>query len=435
MTRMTSFIDRIFKMDKLTNFFHQIRTKIAFFPTIISLAGLFLAFFMIFLEQQNISGYLMKVAPALVIDDTDTAKTILSTLIGGLISLTVFSFSMVMVLLNQASSNFSPRVLPGIISDEKHQIVLGQYIATILYNIFILISIEPTEKSYQTPGFSVLLGIILTVICLAAFIYFIHHISQAIQVGNILTAIHSRTKSEIKSIVDEQSDNSFQFPSHDHWEEYEITESGYFHGLLHDDLLELCRENDIKVIIQLHKGQFILDGTIGLLTETPINTDLKTKLMATLLFSHEELIGENYIYGFRQISEIGIKAMSPGINDPGTALNTIDYLTSLFIDLMKKADFEYLTDEEGTNWSRIKCAKFSEILFNVMATYRLYCKHDITVMRKLLHMLKTLSNHVINSNQLTIIEEEIKQLREDTNTNIENKRDLEQLDANFISWS
>ena len=50
-------------------------------------------------------------------------------------------------------------------------------------------------------------------------------------------------------------------------------------------------------------------------------------------------------------------------------------------------------------------------------------------------MLKTLSNHVINSNQLTIIEEEIKQLREDTNTNIENKRDLEQLDANFISWS
>ena len=95
---MTSFIDRIFKMDKLTNFFHQIRTKIAFFPTIISLAGLFLAFFMIFLEQQNISGYLMKVAPALVIDDTDTAKTILSTLIGGLISLTVFSFSMVMVL-------------------------------------------------------------------------------------------------------------------------------------------------------------------------------------------------------------------------------------------------------------------------------------------------------------------------------------------------
>ncbi|MDP5061024.1 MAG: DUF2254 domain-containing protein [Maribacter sp.] len=422
-------------MNRLTNFVDQIRTRIAFFPTIISLAGLLLAFLMIYLEQKNISAYLIDVAPALVIDDTDTAKTILSTLIGGLISLTVFSFSMVMVLLNQASSNFSPRVLPGIISDEKHQIVLGLYIATILYNIFILISIEPTENSYQTPGFSVLLGIILVVICLAAFIYFIHHISQAIQVGNILTAIHSRTKSEILSIVENQEKNSFEFPNYEHWEKYEIVKTGYFYGILNDDLLELCKENSMKVMIQLHKGQFILDGTIGLLTEKPIDTKLKKRVINTLLFSQEELIGENYIYGFRQISEIGIKAMSPGINDPGTALNTIDYLTSLFIDLMRKADYEYINDEKGTNWAQIKCAKFSEVLFNVMATYRLYCKHDITVMRKLMHMLKALNEHVINSTQLEIIEAEINELKADANGNIENKRDLSKLDADFISWS
>ncbi|WP_405409995.1 DUF2254 domain-containing protein [Maribacter sp. Asnod1-A12] len=422
-------------MDRLTNFIDLIQSRIAFFPTIISLGGLLTAFFMIYLEQQDISAHIMEVAPALVIDDTDTAKTILSTLIGGLISLTVFSFSMVMVLLNQASSNFSPRILPGIISDQKHQIVLGLYIATILYNIFILISIEPTENSYQTPGFSVLLGIILTVLCLAAFIYFIHHISQAIQIGNILTAIHSRTKSEIASIIKEQEMNTFEFPSQDYWKGYKITETGYFYGILNDDLLELCKENSIKVIIQLHKGQFILDGTIGFKTERPINIELQKKIMGTLLFSHEELIGENYVYGFRQISEIGVKAMSPGINDPGTALNTIDYLTSLFLDLMRKADFEYITENDQKNWVRIKSSKFSEILFNVMATYRQYCKHDITLMRKLMHMLKTLTNHVINSNQLEVLEEEINELRADANINIENKRDLGKLDADFISWS
>ncbi|WP_036152912.1 DUF2254 domain-containing protein [Maribacter forsetii] len=422
-------------MDRLTNFLHQIRTRIAFYPTIISLTGLSLAFLMIYLEQKNISAYLIEVAPALVIDDTDTAKTILSTLIGGLISLTVFSFSMVMVLLNQASSNFSPRVLPGIISDQKHQIVLGLYIATILYNIFILISIEPTESTYQTPGFSVLLGIILVVGCLAAFIYFIHHISQAIQVGNILTAIHSRTKSEIRSIVKDQEKKSLKFPDQEHWKTYKITQTGYFYGILNDDLLELCKKNSLKIVIQLHKGQFILDGTIGFKTEKPLNSELKEKILGTLLFSHEELIGENYIYGFRQISEIGIKAMSPGINDPGTALNTIDYLTSLFLDLMRKADFEYLTDHNGENWTLIRSAKFSEVLFNVMATYRLYCKHDITVMRKLMHMLRTLKDHINNSNQLEIIEAEINELKIDAHNNIENKRDLGNIEADFISWS
>lgn len=422
-------------MNRLTNFLQQIRTKIAFFPTIISLAGLVLAFLMIYLEQLDISTYLIDVAPGLVIDDTDTAKTILSTLIGGLFSLTVFSFSMVMVLLNQASSNFSPRVLPGIISDEKHQFVLGLYIATILYNIFILISIEPTDNSYQTPGFSVLIGIILTVFCLAAFIYFIHHISQAIQVGNILIDIHKRTKSEIEHILDNEKGKSFDFPETENWEKYEITKSGYFYGLLKDDLMKLCKENNTQATIQLFKGQFIIDGTIGLLTKKPIDEELKRKIMDTLLFSHEELIGENYIYGFRQISEIGVKAMSPGINDPGTALNTIDYLASLFISLMKKQEYEYVTDADGNNWVYTKCSKFSEILYNVMATYRQYCKHDITVMRKLMHMLKTLSSHVINSNQLTDIEIEINELRKDAKLNIENKRDLSKIDAEFISWS
>ena len=422
-------------MNKLSNFLSQIKSKIAFFPSIISLAGLMLAFFMIYLEKSDVSAYLMDVAPSLVINSTDTAKTILSTLIGGLISLTVFSFSMVMLLLSQASSNFSPRVLPGIISDQKHQIVLGQYISTIIYNIFILISIEPTDNSYQTPGFSVLIGIILAVLCLASFIYFIHHISQAIQVGTILTNIHTRTKSALEKIVVGQKEKSFDFPKPEYWKAYEITKSGYFYGILNEDLLELCKKYDTKIIVQLFKGQFILDGTIGIIAEKPLEENTKEKIMDTLLFSHEELVGENYIYGFRQITEIGIKAMSPGINDPGTALNTIDYLTSLFIVLMKKAEFEYIRDKDGVNWVRIKSAKFSEVLYNVMATYRLYCKHDITVMRKMMQMLQTLGEHVVNSQQMKDIELEMEQLKEDAKVGIENKRDLNNITAEFISWS
>ena len=422
-------------MDRIKNIFHKIRNKIAFYPSLIALGGLVLAFFMIYLEKIDISAYLIEVAPGLVINNTDTAKTLLSTLIGGLISLTVFSFSMVMILLNQASSNFSPRVLPGIISDQKHQVVLGLYISTILYNIFILVSIEPTNNSYQTPGFSVLIGIVLTVLCLASFIYFIHHISQAIQIGNILTDIHYKTKSEIEYILEEQKEKSSDFEDTEHWEKNIISKTGYFYGVLKENLLGVCKSHDNKIAINLFKGQFILDGTIGMLSEKPLSGKQEKEIMDALLFSHEELRGENYIYGFRQISEIGIKAMSPGINDPGTALNTVDYLTSLFIILMQKSESEYLNDPDGTNWARIKNVEFSEVLYNVMATYRLYCKHDITVMRKLMYMLRTLESHVINSDQMADIRTEMKQLQLDAESNIENKRDLDKMNSEFISWS
>lgn len=422
-------------MDRIKNIFYKIRSKIAFYPSLISLGGLLLAFLMIYLEKIDVSAYLIEVAPTLVINNTDTAKTLLSTLIGGLISLTVFSFSMVMVLLNRASSNFSPRVLPGIISDRKHQVVLGLYIATILYNIFILVSIEPTDNSYQTPGFSVLIGILLTVLCLASFIYFIHHISQAIQVGNILTDIHDKTKKELEHILEEQKEKSSNFENTMHWEKNIITKTGYFYGVLKENLLKVCREHDIKIAINLFKGQFILDGTIGLLSEKSLSEKQEKEIMNSLLFSQEELRGENYIYGFRQISEIGIKAMSPGINDPGTALSTIDYLTSLFIILMKKPEWEYLSDADETNWAQIKNVKFSEVLYNVMATYRLYCKHDATVMRKLMYMLRTLESHVLNSDQMADIRIEMKQLQLDADSNIENNRDLDKMNSEFISWS
>ena len=117
--------------------FKEIHNKIAFYPTLFAIAGFLLSFLMIILENRGISKYLVEEMPGLVVNSGDTALTILSACITGLISMMVFSFSMVMVLLNQASNNYSPRLLPGLISDKNHQIILGIYLATILYCIFI----------------------------------------------------------------------------------------------------------------------------------------------------------------------------------------------------------------------------------------------------------------------------------------------------------
>lgn len=188
--------------EKLINIFNKIinlKNKIAFFPTIIAIAGCAFAYIMMYLESNGISKYLLDFLPELVINNVETARTILTTFIAGLTSIMVFSFSMVMILLNQASSNFSPRLLPGLISNRKHQIVLGIYLFTIIYCIFILVFIEPSDKSYQIPGFSVLLSIFFMISSLAAFIYFIHSISQEIQINNILLRIYKSAEEKLKN--------------------------------------------------------------------------------------------------------------------------------------------------------------------------------------------------------------------------------------------
>ena len=160
---------------KILTFFNVVKSNIIFYPALLAAIGFNFAFLMLYLEKKGVSNKFLEIFPQLVIENGDTALTLLSVCIGGLISLMVFSFSMVMLLLSQASSNFSPRLLPGLISDKRHQFILGFYLATILYNIFILFAIEPSSKKYSLPGLSVLLAIIFTIICLIAFIYFIHN--------------------------------------------------------------------------------------------------------------------------------------------------------------------------------------------------------------------------------------------------------------------
>ncbi|MDY7394972.1 DUF2254 family protein [Aureibaculum sp. 2210JD6-5] len=114
--------------------------SIAFYPVLISLTYLLLAIGGLQVENLELISSLKKKIPYIFIEDYETARSILSTIIGGILSLTVFSFTMVMVVLNQASSNFSPRLLPNLISNKKHHYIGNiHWHLTVLYYHFNLI--------------------------------------------------------------------------------------------------------------------------------------------------------------------------------------------------------------------------------------------------------------------------------------------------------
>lgn len=366
----------------LRTVFFSIQSKIAFYPSLFSVFGFLLALVMIYAENRGISAYLMENLPTLVVNNGDTALTILSACITGLISMMVFSFSMVMVLLNQASTNFSPRLLPGLISDKKHQVILGIYLATILYCIFIAISIQPDGEEYQVPGFSVLMGIILTVICMGAFIYFIHTISQSIQINNILDGIYQTAKKRLHYLIEDPADTTSNFPDSKDWPELYAEKSGYFQHLNLENLKAICDKKEINLHILPVKGVFVLKGIPLLKTSKEIDEETFQEIRHAIVFSRGELVSRNYALAFKQITEIIVKAMSPGINDPGTAMNGIDYLTELWAMRMQKNDFSVHTTNEN-NKIKIDVISFEELMYNVMASLRTYCKQDITIVQKL----------------------------------------------------
>jgi uncharacterized membrane protein len=377
---------------------------------------------MILLEDKGISKYLLDVMPQLVVENGETALTVLSACIGGLISMMVFSFSMVMLLLSQASSNFSPRILPGLISDKRHQIILGIYLATIIYNIFIMFSIQPDGEKYTLPGFAVLLGIILTIFCLCSFIYFIHNMSESIQISNIIEDIYDNANKRLKHILKEEEDilHIKTFDDTSQWHVYSPNKSGYFQNLSSTNIIAFCKENDTKLEIMTPKGLFLLENTIFLKSEKKLNEEQLDKFYSNINFSRSELVSDNYSLAFKQLTEIAIKAMSPGINDPGTAINVIDYLTELLANRMKKKDVDIFVDDDNSVRFKLEIIRFKTLMYNMMASLRTYCKHDPTVIQKLLWMLNYLKEQdAYDQSYIHTIENEIKLLKKDSKSIIE----------------
>ncbi len=415
---------------KLGTFFNTIQGKIAFYPTLFALFGFNFAFLMAWIEDTGISKKILEVTPQLMLQDGDTALTIFSVCIGGLISMMVFSFSMVMLLLSQASSNFSPRILPGLVSDKKNQIILGTYLATILYLIFTLFSIEPDAKTYMLPGLSIMIGIALTILCLAAFIYFIHNMSQSIQISNILDAIYDKSRERLLDTIETESNKKkvVKFPDTKNWKRYSIDKSGYFQNISYRNIHEICEANDLKIHILKPKGSFVLKHESFIAAEKEIDENTLQNIYSNINFSRGEIVEDNYVLAFKQLTEIAIKAMSPGINDPGTAINAIDYLTELFGLRMHKLDTGTIIIDEVQH-IKIEVVSFKNLLKYVMATLRTYASHDPIIVEKLLGMLSYLKNekHICSLEYKAVVDVEIKTLLQDAKSSINSKTDRKRI--------
>lgn len=418
---------------KFKNILKDIGSDIVFYPAIGGFLGSVLAVIMYFLEDYGISAFLIKKLPYLVINNYDTASTLLSTFSAGILSILVFSFSMVMLLLNQAGSNFSPRVLPGLISVKKHQYIIGLFLGSILYNTIVLVGLEPTSDKYQLPGFSVLLGIFITTICLFAFIYFIDSISRSIQVQNIISTIYDKVKDRMEEIKEDEGFFDEELKINDSWTWIKSKKSGYLQAILEDDIIDFLQEKEIKISVDKLEGAFVMEGENIIRVNKNLKEDTIEFLLNFFIINRKgENIKENFLYGFKQITEIGVRAMSPGINDPATAITTIEYLTELFaLKMSMNEGYRYLKDDNDQVWAQLKGLTFAELLYQVLVSYRTYATGDMSVSQKLLIMLLQLRGLPFATDQhKATLDYEIKLLNHDAEQNIENPEDLK----HFYAW-
>ena len=402
----------------------RMRDSIAFYP--VAIAGLFalVAIAVLAIETHPAAKSLRDALPA-GLSDPDNARELLGTLITSIISLTVFSFSMVMVVLNGAASRLTPRVLPGLISDSRNRVILGIYLGSILYYLMMIAVVNKNEPD-NLPTIGLLLALLSGLLCLAMFVVFIRSVSQSIQVDWVLSQLYNGALKNLEQRrkrlagIDAAPDAS-------DWQCIAADRPGYLREVNERPLGELLSQHDLVAVIQAEPGFFMIEGHPLIRLSGEVSDEIAAKILDCFDFHDDEFASANLSYGMRQIAEIAVKAISPAINDPGSAIRAVNLLGVLLLRLGGIPPIDVGCFEQGKPRLYYPQMTMQRILEWVIGPIRHYGRGDPQVMAALLQCMKNALHGDPRPEQLEAMSDEIHAVRNSADAHVENRRDRQAL--------
>lgn len=375
----------------LRNTYGKMVSSIAFYPALIAIGFLLLSWVMLEIDFSESGKHFKQQLSWLSLKDASTARTIVSTIAAGILSLTVFSFSMVMIVLNQAASQMSNRILNSMIENRFQQVILGFFIGAIVYALFLLSTIRDINSGIYVPALSIYLLIFLTVVDMFLFIYFLDYVTQTVKYETVIHRVQKQTLKAMERHYTQVTEESVP----ELIGETVIVgaeESGYYQGFDKKQLIKLAQDEQMVVKILTAPGTHVLQGEPFMLVaaQKPLDEELCTKLYLSTDFFHGQPVERNPDYGFRHITEVAVKALSPGINDPGTAVLGMNALKTLF--LYRMHHHRPYRNEDGKGQLRVVelSLTFERLFRESFEPIWLYGKDDYFIRNAFLDLLRQL---------------------------------------------
>lgn len=263
------------------------------------------------------------------------ARAVLATIAGSMITVAGVVFSITIVALSLASAQFGPRLLRNFIRDRRNQVVLGTFTATFLYCLLILRTVRGLDHQEFVPSVSVTVGILLAITNLGILIYFIHHVAISIQATSVIRSVSDELRETIDRLwPDELGDEPPETCEVDMPFEQEqavavlAQASGYVDAIEDSLLIRLAAEHGLVIRLAHRPGHFAVERSPLAWVWPPdrMNGDIAKKLNQAFVLANHRTPFQDVEFAIDQLVEIAIRALSPGINDPFTALNCIDRL-------------------------------------------------------------------------------------------------------------
>ncbi|TPP10296.1 DUF2254 domain-containing protein [Rhizobium glycinendophyticum] len=338
-------------MDKTRNFLALIKGKLWLLPLILTLGSAVVAVMLILYGNHFVSsedGNLWW----LYSGDAETGRQLLSSLLSGLMTMTSLVISVTFVILTLAANQLGPRLISRFMADRQIQTVLGLFIGTILYLILVLRSVTDALGEEGVPHLAITTGSALTVLCLLALLFYVHKVARSIIADNMVQALYSDMLGTMDSVLPPKDTPKheplgvrFAGPGHS----LALGTVGHVQVVDYAMLLDLAVREDIRIAVHVRAGQYLLakgDHVTVFSSEAPEERVLSA-IRAAFTMGSERTPAQDLEFGIRQLTEIAVRALSPGINDPFTALAVIDRISAIIeVQIERAAQPTEYRDEE-----------------------------------------------------------------------------------------
>ena len=330
--------------------------------------------------------------------DATQAAQVLSTIAGSTLTFTGIVFSITAVALQLGSSQFSPRALRNFLRDRGTQWALGLLVATFTYALLTLRYVDPNADpdDVATPGLSVTLALVLVIASLVAFVFFVSHLAQSIRAVSIIERVARETRAALSEMVplaepgpepaipDRPADQVLA------WDRG----PGVVLGYDEDDLVEIARSSGSLLRFVRQVGDYV--PSRAPIIEVWHVDDLHAAVDARAVLRRigsgiERTMAQDPMFGFRQLVDIAEKALSPAVNDPTTAVQSIDRLHDLLRRLATRPQPSGVhTDGDGVPRLIVPVPTWDDVVHLACDEIRHYGASSIQVVRRLRAMFDDL---------------------------------------------
>lgn len=393
----------------------RLRSGLWFLPTLIVSGAVALALGLIEAESAFGPAHLAQDWPRLFGAGAAGARGLLESIAGSMITVAGVTFSITIVALTLASTQYSPRILRNFMRDRANQTVLGVFLGIYAYCLVVLRTIRSgDDDGLFVPSIAVLFGLGLAFVAIGFLIFFIHHVATAIQATSILEAASAETlqaidrlfPAELGQAADASQRRDAAALAASAWVVVPARCSGFIQSVDAKALLAFARERNAIVRMELSVGDFVIEAQPLVAVAGAAVDDVALRaLNKAFTIDRQRTIDQDPSFGIRQIVDIALKALSPGINDTTTAVNSIDHLGVILSRLAARRIETGVRADADAVRVLARGPSFASLLSEAVDQVRQNADANVAVLNRLLEVLGVVAQRTPDAGRRRLLRE------------------------------